>query len=25
MCGSNAAEAMQHITEWEEITRPKDG
>jgi uncharacterized protein len=25
MCGSNAGEAMQHITEWEQITRPKDG
>ena len=25
MCGSSASEAMQRLTEWEQITRPKDG
>ena len=25
MCGSSAAEAMQHLTELEQLTRPKDG
>jgi hypothetical protein len=25
MCGGSAGEAMQRITEWEQITKPKDG
>jgi Fe-S-cluster containining protein len=25
MCGSSAAEAMQRLTEWEQVTRPEDG
>lgn len=25
MCGSNACEAMQRLTEWEQTTQPKDG
>jgi Fe-S-cluster containining protein len=25
MCGSSASEAMQRLTEWEQITRPNDG
>jgi hypothetical protein len=25
MCGSSSLEAMQRLTEWEQITRPKDG
>ena len=25
MCGSSTSEALQRLTEWEQITRPKDG
>jgi Fe-S-cluster containining protein len=25
MCGSSSLEAMQRLTEWEQVTRPKDG
>jgi hypothetical protein len=25
MCGTCAAEAMRRISEWEQITRPKEG
>jgi hypothetical protein len=25
MCGGSTSEAMQRLTGWEQITRPKDG
>ena len=25
MCGSSAGEAMQQLTEWEQVTQPQDG